>query len=92
MFNQQRHNIQHQNLSGSMSVEIIIPIAAVIILLLIFAWSIKVLKVSIKTLLAIAGILVILQVTLGIDSQQIWQETIKLVNQLQELIFNYMSF
>lgn len=69
-----------------MSVEIIIPIAAVILIFLVFAWSIKVLKASIKTLLAIAGILILLQIAFGINSEQILQEIIEIVDRLRELI------
>ena len=66
--------------------EIIIPIAVIIILWLVFSWSFKVFKVSIKTLLAIAAILILLQIVFDINSQQIIQELIRLSNRLLEII------
>ncbi|MGL4883344.1 MAG: hypothetical protein ACRC8K_20130 [Waterburya sp.] len=69
-----------------MSVEIIIPIAAVIILLLLFTWSIQVFKASIKTLLIILAIFFLVQIVFGIDSQQIIQEVIRIVNYIEQLI------
>jgi heme A synthase len=69
-----------------MSIEIIIPIAAVIILLLLFTWSIQVFKASIKTLLIILAIFFLVQIVFGIDSQQIIQEVIRIVNYIEQLI------
>ena len=70
-----------------MSVEIIIPIAAVIVLLLLFAWSLQVLKSSVKTLLIIAAILIVLQVAFGINSDQIIQEVVRLIEQIKQAVF-----
>ena len=69
-----------------MSVEIIIPIAAVILLLLIFAWSLQVLKASIKTILAIAAILIALQIVFGISSEEIVQEVVQIIEQIKEIV------
>lgn len=69
-----------------MSIEIIIPIAAVIILWLLFSWSIKVFKASITTLLVILAILFLLQITFGITSEQIIQEMVNIINYLKQLI------
>ena len=69
-----------------MSVEIIIPIAAVILLLLIFTWSLQVLKASIKTMLAIAAILIALQIVFGISSEQIVQEVVQIIEQIKEIV------
>ena len=66
--------------------EIIIPIAAVVILWLLFAWSIKVFKASIKTLLAIAAILILLQIAFDISSEEIIQEFSRIVNRLINLL------
>lgn len=74
-----------------MSVEIIIPIAAVIVLLLIFAWSLQVLKSSVKTLLIIAAILIVLQVAFGINSDQIIQEVVRLIEQIKQAVFQQRS-
>ncbi|MDJ0567653.1 MAG: hypothetical protein QNJ53_01275 [Pleurocapsa sp. MO_192.B19] len=69
-----------------MSVEIIIPLAAVIILCLLFTWLIKVFKASIKTILTIGAICILLQITLGISSEQIIQEVIRMVNNIEQLL------
>ena len=69
-----------------MSVERIIPIAAVILLLLIFAWSLQVLKASIKTILAIAAILIALQIVFGISSEEIVQEVVQIIEQIKEIV------
>jgi heme A synthase len=69
-----------------MSIEIIISIAAVIILWLLFTWSIKVFQATIKTLLVILAIFFLVQIVFGIDSQQIIQEVIRIVNYLERLI------
>ena len=71
-----------------MSVEIIIPIAAVIILLLLFTWLLQVLKSSVKTLLTIAAILILLQIAFGISSEQIIQETLQIFNRIEQAVFN----
>ena len=66
--------------------EIIIPIAAVLILWLLLTWSIKVFKASITTFLAIAAIVFLLQIVFNISSEQIFQELISLVERLKKLI------
>ncbi len=69
-----------------MTVEIIIPIAAVIVLLFIFAWLLKVLKASINTILTIAAILIVLQVLFGINSELVIQEVIRLISQIEQVL------
>lgn len=69
-----------------MSLEIIIPIAAAIVLIMLFSWSIAVFKLTIKTLLPIVAILLVLQVGLGIDSRDIIQEIVQIVKNIQQLI------
>ena len=71
-----------------MSVEIIIPIAAVVLLLLIFAWLLKVFQASIKTILTIAAILIALQVIFGISSDRIIQEVMQIIEQIRQIIFS----
>ncbi|MEM8829627.1 MAG: hypothetical protein AAGE96_09760 [Cyanobacteria bacterium P01_G01_bin.19] len=70
-----------------MSVEIIAPIAAVIILFLIVAWLFKVFKASIKTILTIAAIFIVLQLAFGINSQDLGQELLQIVARIKQLIF-----
>ena len=61
------------------SLDLIIAIAAVIIMWLVFSWSIQVLKVSIKTALTVAAIILALQIFFGIRSEQIWQGANKII-------------
>lgn len=70
-----------------MYLEIIIPLAAVIILLLLFTWLLNVLKSTIKTVLIIAAILIVLQIIFGINSEQIIQGVFQIGDRLQQLIF-----
>ena len=69
-----------------MSLEIIIPIAAAIVLIMLFSWSIAVFKLTVKTLLPVVAILLLLQVGLGIDSRDIIQEMVQIVKSIQQLI------
>ncbi len=69
-----------------MSLEIIIPIAAAIILLLLVTWIIKVFKVTIKTVLIVGAILILLQIIFGVNSEQVIQEMINIVERVQQLI------
>jgi len=71
-----------------MSVEIIISIAAVIVLLLILAWLFRVFQASVKTLLTIAAILILLQVAFGINSQEFIQEVWQIVKQIKQAILD----
>lgn len=71
-----------------MSVEIIIPIAAVIVLFLILAWLFNVVKTSIKTALVIAAIVIILQIVFNISSQDFIQEVLQIIDRIGQLIFS----
>ncbi|MFM2311759.1 MAG: hypothetical protein RLZZ04_1035 [Cyanobacteriota bacterium] len=73
--------------SKPMSLEIIIPLAAAIILLLLFTWLLNVLKSTIKTVLIIAAILIVLQIIFGVNSEQIIQGVLQIGERLQQLIF-----
>ena len=68
-----------------MSVEIIILIAVMLISWLVFTWLIKVLKASISTALAIAIIVLILQLVFGIGFQEVWQQIVQLPDTLWRL-------
>ena len=72
-----------------MSLEIIIPIAAVIILFLLLTWIIKVFKVTIKTVVIVVAILILLQIIFGINSQDVIQEIVNIVKRTQQLISGY---
>ncbi|MGK7925640.1 MAG: hypothetical protein AB4290_10405 [Spirulina sp.] len=68
-----------------MPVELIILVAAIIVAWLIFTWLIKIVKVSIKTALTIAAIVLILQLAFGIGPQELWEQITKLPETLQEM-------
>ena len=72
-----------------MSLEIIISIAAAIILLMLFSWSIKVFKITLQALLPIVAILLLLQIGFGVSSQEIIQESIRIVKEIQQLILGH---
>jgi hypothetical protein len=69
-----------------MSIDLIIAIASIVIIWLLFTWSIRVLKVSIKTALFIGAIILILQIAFGIQSEEIWQEIKGIIEQIREFI------
>ncbi len=70
-----------------MSVEIIIPIAAVVVLCLILAWLFRVIKASVKTMLTIAAILIVLQLAFDINSQEFLQEILQIIDRIGQTIF-----
>jgi hypothetical protein len=61
-----------------MPIELIIVIGALLVTWLVFTWVIKVLKASISTAIAIAGIVLILQLAFGIGPDRIWQQILLL--------------
>jgi hypothetical protein len=69
-----------------MSIDLIIAIASIVIIWLLFTWSIRVLKVSIKTALFIGAIILILQIAFGIQSEEIWQEIRGIIEQIRKFI------
>jgi hypothetical protein len=69
-----------------MPLEIIIPLAAIVILLLIFGWSIRVLGSTIKPLLTIVAILLLLQIAFGVNSKDVLQEMMQIVTKIQQLL------
>lgn len=72
-----------------MSLEIIISIAAAIILLMLFSWSIKVFKITLQALLPIVAILLLLQIGFGVSFQEIIQESVRIVKEIQQLILDH---
>jgi hypothetical protein len=61
-----------------MPIELIIVIGALLVTWLVFTWVIKVLKASISTAIAIAAIVLILQLAFGIGPERIWQQILLL--------------
>jgi hypothetical protein len=58
--------------------EILLLLAALAIAWLVFTWLVKVLKTSVQTAFTVAVILVVLQVTLGIGPQDLWNAIVNL--------------
>ncbi|NJL01943.1 MAG: hypothetical protein HC838_08380 [Spirulinaceae cyanobacterium RM2_2_10] len=52
--------------------EIILLIGALIVTWLVFTWLVKVVKASVKTAVAIAAVVLILQLAFGISFQDLW--------------------
>ena len=75
-----------------MSLEIIIPIAAVVILFFLFTWLINIFRVTIKTLLLIAAIFFVLQIALGIDSLEVLREMIRIVEGILQSLAKNLNF
>lgn len=70
-----------------MPIELIILLASLLITWLVFSWLIKVVKASLSTALAIAAVVLVLQIVFGINNQQIWQQIINLPQTLLDLFF-----
>lgn len=66
-----------------MSIELIIVIAAIIVTWLVFTLLIKIVKVSIKTALTIAAIVLILQLVFGIGPKELWEQILRLPETIQ---------
>lgn len=74
-----------------MSLEIIIPIAVGIILLLLFIWLVTLLKSTVKTVLAIAAILILLQVAFDINSEQIIQQVVQILEGIRDFAIDKLG-
>ena len=74
-----------------MSLEIIIPLAAVVILVLLFTWLVKVLQSTLKTGLVIVAILILLQIAFGINSEQIIQQVVLLIEQIRDFALDKLN-
>jgi predicted PurR-regulated permease PerM len=70
-----------------MPIELIILLASLFITWLVFSWLIKVVKASLSTALAIAAVVLVLQIVFGINNQQIWEQILNLPQTLLDLFF-----
>ena len=61
-----------------MTKELVIIFAAVIVAWLVFTWVLKVLKASLGTAIALAIIVLILQLFFGIGFQEFWQQIVQI--------------
>lgn len=66
--------------------DLLILIAALIVSWLVFSALIKVLKTTVSTAIAIAAIVLVLQLVFGIDPQDLWQQITQLPETLRQLI------
>ena len=73
----------------SISADLIIAIASVVIIWLLFTWSINVLKVSIKTALTVGAIILILQIAFGIRSEEILQKITEIIQNIEQYIQHF---
>ena len=75
-------NLKYKNkipaLDLLMSVELIVLIAALIVSWLVFAALINVVKTTLKTAIAIAAIVLVLQLVFGIPPQALWLQIVQL--------------
>lgn len=69
-----------------MPTDLLILIAALIVSWLVFSALIKVLKTTVSTAIAIAAIVLVLQLVFGIDPQDLWQQITQLPETLRQLI------
>lgn len=70
-----------------MPVELIILIAALVVSWLVFTALIKVVKTTVTTAIAIAGIILILQLVFGIGYQDLWEQ----ITQIPQLLWNLVT-
>lgn len=69
-----------------MPIDLLILIAALIVSWLVFTALIKVVKTTVSTAIAIAAIVLILQLLFGINPQDLWQQITYLPQTLWHLI------
>jgi len=70
-----------------MPVELIILIAALVVSWLVFTALIKIAKTTVTTAIAIAGIILILQLVFGIGYQDLWEQ----ITQIPQLLWNLVT-
>ena len=68
-----------------MSVEIITLIAALVVSWLVFTALLKIVKTTASTAIAIAAIILALQIIFGIDLQDLWQQLVELPQAIWQL-------
>ncbi len=68
-----------------MTIELIILLASLLVAWLVFTWAVQVLKASISTAVAIAAIVLILQLVFGIGTQELLDHLIQLPQTLWNL-------
>jgi predicted PurR-regulated permease PerM len=69
-------------------VELVICIAAGVVSWLVFTWLLRVVKTTLKTAFLVAAIVMVLQITIGVGPNQLWQAVTELPQQLEQLFNN----
>ncbi|PIG93214.1 hypothetical protein [Gloeocapsopsis sp. IPPAS B-1203] len=69
-----------------MPIDLIIFIAALIVAWLVFTALIRVVKTTLSTALTVAAIVLILQIGLGVQPQQLWQQIVELPQIIRNLL------
>ncbi|MGP1386942.1 MAG: hypothetical protein ACTS2F_25520 [Thainema sp.] len=69
-----------------MSVDVIILIAALVVSFLVFTWLLKIVKTTLSTAVAIALILLLIQIVFGIGPVDLWQQGTALLQNLWESV------
>ena len=69
-----------------MPIDLLILIAALIVSWLIFTALIKVVKTTVSTAIAIAAIVLVLQLAFGVNPQDLWQQITQLPQTLWDTI------
>lgn len=70
-----------------MPVELVVLIAAVIVSWLVFTALIKIVKTTVTTAIAIAAIVLILQIVFGVIPQDLWQQ----ITQLPQIVWHLVT-
>ncbi len=70
-----------------MPLELIILIAAIVVSWLVFTALIKIVKTTVTTAIAIAGIILILQLVFGIGYQDLWEQ----ITKIPQLLWNIVT-
>lgn len=70
-----------------MPIDLLILVAALIISWLIFTALIKVVKTTISTAIAIAAIVLVLQLAFGVNPQDLWQQ----ITQLPQILWQAIT-
>ncbi|MEG5135638.1 MULTISPECIES: hypothetical protein [unclassified Microcoleus] len=70
-----------------MPIELIILIASLLVSWLVFNWAFKVLKASVGTAIALAAIVLAMQLLFGIGPNQLFQHITHLPETLSKIIF-----
>jgi hypothetical protein len=75
-----------------MPLNLILLIAALVVSWLVFSWLLRVVKASLTTAVAIALIILVLQIAFGIKPEELWLEITRLPQTLQcEILYKILK-